>query len=366
MNDLDKILLPMNLGFFEGEKTEKASPRKKKKAREEGQVAKSGEVAIASMILAIFAALKLFAGYMYNGILSVYQMSFSMLNNYDEYFEAGSFSKIMSEFLIRTLLIALPIMLVAVVVAFVANFIQVGWKPTSKPLVPDFSRLNPINGIKRLFSVKSLLELFKSLAKLTVIIFVIYYSFINKASKLGSLVDMELGQGAAYIADSIVNIGISVGAAYLLIAAMDYGYARYKFAKDLRMTKQEVREEYKETEGNPQTKAAARRAMNRMARGGMLAWVSQADVVIVDRGSFAAAVKYDAENSEAVPVVTVKGAELFAERIEKIAEENGVVVIENKNLAQTLYNTVDSGEEIREGQYDSVAEALALAFADKK
>jgi len=353
--------LPMNLRFFNGEKTEKATPRKKEKAREEGQVAKSQEIGTAFLFIFMFAALGMLGEYMLNGLLRVFRHSLSMIPMAEEMRDTMTLSGHIGNMLLQTILILAPILLVAMVVGFTTSVVQVGWHPTTKPLKPKFSKLNPLQGIKRLFSMKALLELVKSILKFTIILMVIYDIMKDEAPSLFLLLDMEMLPAVLYIGDVCLRLGLNVGTAYLLIAAGDYAYVRWKHSKDLRMSKQEVKEEYKNVEGNPQIKGKIRQKMREASMRRMMQEVPKADVIITNPTHFAVALSYDKEKGEA-PVVVAKGADYLAKRIKDIAKENNVIIVENKPLARTLYAAVDIGREIPSELYQTVAEVLAYVY----
>jgi len=355
------MALPMNLHFFDGEKTEKATPRKKEKAREEGQVAKSQEIGTAFLFIFMFAALGMLGEYMMNGLLRVFRHSLSWISTAEELTDTVALSGHIGNMLLQTMIILAPILLVAMVIGFTTSVVQVGWHPTTKPLKPKFSKLNPLQGIKRMFSMKAVLELLKSILKFTVILMVIYNIMKDEVPSLFLLLDMEMLQAVTYVGDVCLRLGMNVGAAFLLIAAGDYAYVRWKHAKDLRMSKQEVKEEYKNIEGNPQIKGKIRQKMREASMRRMMQDVPKADVIITNPTHFAVALTYDREKGEA-PVVVAKGADHLAKRIKDVAKEHDITIVENKPLARTLYATVDVGREIPPELYQTVAEVLAYVY----
>ena len=360
-NSLTRLALPMNLHFFDGEKTEKATPRKKSKAREEGQVARSQEIGTAFLFIFMFAALGMLGEYMLNGLLRVFRHSFTIIPAAGELLDTAALSGQISYMLLQIILILAPIMLVALFTGFTTSVIQVGWHPTTKPLKPKFSKLNPLNGIKRLFSAHALVELAKSLLKFTIILMVIYDIMKDEAPHLYQLLDMEMLPAVIYVGDVCLRLGLNVGTAYLLIAAGDFAFVRWKHAKDLRMSKQEVKEEYKNVEGNPQIKGKIRQKMREASMRRMMQEVPKADVIITNPTHFAVALSYNKEKGEA-PVVAAKGMDHLALRIKELAKEHNVTIVENKPLARTLYATVDVGREIPPELYQTVAEVLAYVY----
>jgi len=355
------IALRMNLRFFDGEKTEKATPRKKTKAREEGQVAKSNEIATALMLILVFSVLGMAGGFMLDRLLSVFQYSLVTVANAGDYLNPLALSGLFGNMMLQTVIIVAPVFLSAMIVGVAANLAQVGWHPTTKPLKPKFSKLNPAKGVKRLFSMQVLVELAKSLLKFGIILYVIYNLLEDESRNLLKLLDMELLQAVSYLGGVVVQLGINVGVAYLFIAAADFAYVRWKHAKDLRMSKQEVKEEYKNIEGNPQIKGKIRQKMREASMRRMMQDVPKADVIITNPTHFAVALTYDKEKGEA-PVVVAKGTDFLAQRIKDVAKEHNVTIVENKPLARALYATVDIGREIPQELYQTVAEVLAYVF----
>lgn len=368
INGRSPVLLPLNLSFFSdasGEKTEPASPRKKEKAREQGQVLKSQEVAIAALFLSVFLGLRIFAPYIYSSLLSVLTFNFSMLSDVDSVYNMNFITGYINQNFLQVVLISLPIFAISMAAGIIVNVAQVGWHPTTKPLSPKMNRFNPIQGVKRLFSMRTLLELVKSVLKLAVIVAAIYLIVVNEANVLPRFLYMDLFQGFAYIGNVCLDVGVTVGGLYVFIALLDYLYQWWKHTKELKMTKQEVKEEYKQTEGNPQIKGFIRQRMREVSMRRMMAQVPTADVVITNPTHYAVALKYDREKAEA-PLVVAKGADLMARRIREKALESNIHIMENKPLARALYDTVDVGREIPPELYQAVAEIFAYLVNVKK
>lgn len=358
--------LVMNLQLFadggSGDKTEQATPKKKEKAREDGQVAKSVEVTTAMMLVTLFATIKLWAGSMAQRLIEIMQKAFLMIEK-DE-MSIGIASEIYGEFLIDGMLVVLPIFGVAVVVATIANVLQVGWHPTAKPLTPKLNRMSPIQGFKRLFSMKVIVDLFKSILKIVIILLIVY----NELRDYEKLITMfyEIPVFDAYIAigNIVLDIGIQIGMFFIIVAGIDYAYTRYKHEKDLKMTKQEIKEERKLADGNPEVKGRIRQRMREAAMRRMMQDLPKADVIITNPTHFAIAVEYN-EFSGGAPKVIAKGADLMAARIREKAKEFEIEIVENKPLARTLYYTVDIGDEIPPDLYQAVAEVLAFVYSLK-
>ncbi len=355
-------LIKMNLSFFDGgEKTEQPTARKRNQAREEGQVAKSAEVATAFLLIAVFFTLKNLIGYMVNNVFNV---MYEVLNSIKDYETLYNITNLMNFFTniagIVTLTI-LPILLVSMFMGFISNFIQVGWNPTTKPLMPKFSKLNPISGFKRIFSFNAIVELFKSLTKFFVILIVTYNVLKDRMALVLQLSMYELNTAVLIVGDNIVKLGMTIGSVFLVIALVDFIYQKRKLTKDLKMTKQEIKEEHKSVEGNPQIKGQIRQKMREVSMRRMMDDVPSADVIITNPTHYAVCLKYiPGENN--VPIVVAKGVDHLAKRIKDIGYEHNIEIIENKPLARALYASVDVGNQIPEELYQSVAEILAYVF----
>lgn len=363
---LKKDYIKINLQFFAndegGEKTEEPTGKKKDDARKEGQVAKSVEISTAFLFIGMFYALKLFAEYMYNKIVDVMNYSFSMFSTIKEgILENDYMQKLIVYIFGQILIIIAPMLIVSFSVGIITNLVQVGWKPTTKPLKPKFSRLNPMSGFKRLFSMKSMFELLKSIVKLTIIGVIIYNIVRNEINHIQELLNMEILQAAIYIGNLIIDIGLSVGLYFIFIAIADFAYQKFNLHKELKMTKQEVKEEYKNSEGNPEIKGKIKQKMRESSMRRMMQDVPQADVIITNPTHYAVALKYDKEKAQA-PIVVAKGEDHLARKIKQVAKENNVEIVENKYLARTLYATVDIGKEIPPELYQAVAEVLAFVY----
>lgn len=371
---IDCALLPLNLQLFAkegpgGEKTEPATDKKLEDARKEGQVAKSHELTQAATLFAFFIALKIWSGYVGTQFLEVFYDIYSRIGEFttlvDGQISVKDFSGLISSILLKALLAMLPFFAVAVAVAFIADVIQVKWKPTAKPLVPKASKLNPIKGFKKIFSKEKLVELLKSIIKIVLISYIAYTTIKNQFGTLFTLYDMDF-KGAVLTFGSIaIDMGVKTSALYFVIGLADYLYQKWKFAEDMKMTKQEVKDEWKNTEGDPQIKGKQRQRMQESSRRRMMQHVPQADVVITNPTHFAVAIKYEPEVMDA-PYVVAKGEDFLAAKIKEKAKEAGVEIVENKPLARMLYYNVDLGEAIPPELYQAVAEILAVIYNARK
>ena len=367
-NDLEK--LPLNLQFFAkdgpgGEKTEEPTAKKLEDARKEGQVAKSKEIANGLGLLALFLLLKIMVGSIGTSFLESFSMVYNRipvickLNGGAS--PMGDISMLLRTVMLRLLIILLPVLLIGFAVAFVSDLFQVKWRPTSKPLQPKFSKLNPLNGVKKIFSAQSLVELVKSVAKILLIALVTYSYIKNKGGLLYALYDMSMMQAVNLIGETVIELGIRISAIYMIIAGADFMYQKYKFKNDMKMTKQEVKEEYKNAEGDPEIKGKIKARMREASQRRMMQAIPKADVVITNPTHYAVAIRYDTEVAPA-PIVVAKGSDYLAQKIKQIARENNVEIVEDKPLARMLYANVDVDKQIPPELYQAVAEILAMVY----
>jgi len=254
-----------------------------------------------------------------------------------------------------------PMVGLLVLTGLAVNFAQVGFYASAQSIAPKFDKINPISGLKRLFSLKSVVNLGVALAKVTVIGLVCYLSIDGVIGQLLSLTDQSVGAISSFLIGNSFQIALRVCTVLVIVAVLDYAYQRWEHEKGLRMTKQEVKEELRQYEGDPLIRSRVRRIQRQVATQRMMAAVPKADVVITNPTHLAVAIKYEAKKMNA-PIVVAKGARLVAEKIKRIAAENNVPVLENKPLAQTLYKGVKVGQEIPAEFYQALAEILAYVY----
>lgn len=364
------MILQYNLQFFAkegpgGEKTEPATEKKLNDARKEGQVAKSKEVGNAVSLLALFLILKLWVGNMGQQFLQVFSDVYRRIPdataNWNGYLPENDILVIFRHMILEILYMIAPILAIAFVIAFVCDIVQVKWKVTAKPLRPKFSKISPASGFKRIFSANSLMELVKSIAKIGLVVYVAYSYLQDKWQYLYFLYDMPLMQAIQFIGQLVTDLGIRIAIVYIVLAAVDYIYQRFKFSRDMRMTKQEIKDEYKQQEGDPQIKGKIRQKMQEASRRRMMQSLPQADVVITNPTHYAVAIKYDPEVADA-PIVLAKGEDYLAGKIKEIAKENNIEIVENKPLARMLYANVEVGQAVPPELYQAVAEVLAFVY----
>ncbi|MBB6481942.1 flagellar biosynthesis protein FlhB [Spirochaeta isovalerica] len=362
-DEYDLLLRSMDLQWFAAEdegRTEDPTEQKKKKAREEGKVAKTQELTASLVMLFPLVAIGVLSGYMINQLA---QMINFFLKNSTVIDVAGS-GLPWRAFLGYFLKLTLPIWGIAYVSAFLGNVVQVGFKFTPKAIKPDFKKIKPdiINWAKKsLFSLEALFNFTKSILKIIIIGVVSYLDVRKNGPQLANLTNIPLGESFSFVAG--IAFGLAVKAALILMALSlpDYLFQRKQHLDSLKMTKHEVKEEHKQMEGDPLIKSRLRQRMQEILTSNMIQNVPQADVVVTNPTHFAVALEWNNETMIA-PTVTAKGQDHIAFRIRDVAKENDVPVIENKPLARGLYAAVEIGEMIPEEYWDIVSRVLAEVY----
>lgn len=353
----------MDLQRFAGERTEAATPKRREEARRRGQVARSIEINTALVLLGAWGMLNLFGDTMASNLLGFARAVWANGATQDWSPEG------VRMLLLRTLWIAVvvggPIAIGGLVLGVGANLVQVGFLFTLEPLTPNLSRLNPLEGFKRIFSRRSLAELVKSLLKMSLVGYVAYQTVSGDLGRFPTLMQLGLPAAIQFVFDLVSRLLLTVGLLMLVLAVADYLYQRYEYEVSLRMTKQELKEEFKNIEGNPEVRAKIRQKQREMARRRMMADVPKADVVVTNPTHFAVALAY-AQGEMGAPKVLAKGQGLVALRIREIAKENGIPVVENKPLARELHKVVEVGQEIPYNLFQAVAELLAFVYQLKQ
>jgi flagellar biosynthesis protein FlhB len=345
--------------FDDQGKTEKPTQKQRNKARKEGRVARSIEVNSAAVLLATIAVLMLTAprllsrseAIMSDGLGRAGSPSLASTSGLHELTMWG----------LHALLVTVaPIAGAAMVAGILASVLQVGVKFTPKSLQPSFAKLNPLAGLKRMFSPSQTVELSKSLAKTGVVAAVAFFAVWPRIPTLGTLVGMPPGAILVQTAGLVSSVALRVALALAVIAALDYAWQRHRHEKSLRMTKEELRKEAKESDVSPELKGALRRRQSEAARRRMMADVPTADVVVVNPTHYAVALRYD--GSKVAPEVIAKGVDLLAAAIRRAAEEAGVTIVHEPPLARALYRDVELGHMIPEELFAAVAQVLAFVF----
>jgi flagellar biosynthetic protein FlhB len=341
------------------ERTESATPKRRQQAREKGQVVHSREVITASLFLGhlVFFA---FAGpSLYQQMVQLLREALTALGTTSV--APDSIYELFCNYTGRVALMLLPLLLTAMVLALASNILQTGWLFASKALAPDMSRLNPWQGLQRIVSMHSVHELIKSLCKIGVVGYVAYSAIASDFERVLPLSQQTVTDLVHFLGSSVLRLGTRVAYVLIALAVLDYGLQRWQHEKSLRMTRQEIKEEHKESDGDPHLKGRIRGIMREMARKRMMAEVPKADVVITNPTHLAIALRYRRQEM-AAPMVIAKGADHVAERIKAIAREHNIPLVENRPVAQSLYKTVDIGAAIPENLFKAVAEILAYVY----
>lgn len=341
------------------DKTEAATPRRRQEARQEGQVARSVELNSALVLVSALLILRLTGPMLADRLRSVAVSSFTHFPTHD--LVVGDVSTRLVRFLLEVGLAVAPLVIGVAAVGFIGSAVQVGLVISGKPLQVKGERLNPLPGIARMFSARAGVELAKSIAKVGIIGYIVYSFIRDRYSDITGLVGGDYRTTCAEIGQLTWELLFRSAMALFVIAALDYLYQKKQLEKQLRMTKQEVKEDMKRSEGDPLIKSRIRQRQREFTQRRMMHEVPKADVVITNPTHFAVALRYDTEQSVA-PVVVAKGKNLIAQRIREIAEESNVPIVENVQLARALYASVEIGDEIPAELYQAVAEILAYVY----
>jgi len=345
-----------------GERTEQATGKRRSEARKKGQVAKSREIPSVAVLLVALSVLYLLSAHFMRQFSSIMAQSLQ---------KAGSLTLNLentlafeTEILWGIFQLLGPLMLAVVAVAVLSNYVQIGTLFSTEAIQPQLGRINPLSGFSRLFSKSSLMELLKSLGKFAIIGWVAYSTIRQEMVELRTLTDQEVGSIVRYIGLVSSRILFKTVLVMVALAVLDYLFQRWNYEKSLRMTKREVQEEYKQSEGDPQVKSRIRSIQRDLARKRMMSEVPKADVVITNPTHIAVALLYQREKM-AAPQVVAKGAGWIAEKIKETARAHGVPIVENKPLARVLHKTVELGQAVPSSLYQMVADLLAHVYRMK-
>ena len=348
-----------------GEKTEEPTAKKLKDARNKGQVAKSQDLTGAVSLLLFFAILKIYVGSLGNSFMETIHENYRHIPDYtNDEFTVPLVCSMLGGQIGQILLLVAPFFIVSVLTSIIVTLRQVKFKISTEPLRLKFSKFNPVSGMKKLFSKEKLIQLGLSIAKLTVMIYIVYSFLKDKWTLVFDMYEYTLTNAIALIGDIIVNVGLRISVCFVIIGIVDWMYQKWKFHQDMKMTKQEVKDEYKQSEGDPKVKSQQRQRMMQASRRRMMQELPQADVVITNPTHLAVAIKYDKEKYDA-PIVLAKGADYLAQKIKDAAREHDIEIVENKPLARMLYHNVEIGQQIPPELYQMVAEVLAYVYGLK-
>lgn len=339
------------------EKTEQPTSKRRKDARKEGNVFQSKDISTIVMLFGTFWAVRIMVPTIHKTIRGYLEWIISGIGTDDNFISSQLFTVTVISFLKCTL----PLLLVAMVLGILSNGVQTRFNVSFQVLKPKFGKLNPLKGIKKLFALKNAVELVKNLIKISLLLVLLYNLLKDDLMPVARMIDMPPLASAVEMLSMAFSLVMKVSMAFLVVAFFDYLYQRWEYERDLKMTKQEVKDEFKQTEGNPEIKGRIRKLQRQMAMSRMMQMVPQADVIVRNPTHFAVALKYDPDKNGA-PVVLAKGQDEVALRIVKVGEENEIFIIENKPLARALFAGCEIGREIPTEYYGAVAEILVYLY----
>ncbi|WP_079709462.1 flagellar biosynthesis protein FlhB [Paraliobacillus ryukyuensis] len=353
------MYVKLDLQFFAGEKTEKATPKKRQDTRKKGQVAKSQDVNTAILLFLVFILFIVIGSMWKEQMMGLYQKSFTEYISWEV--TQDNLHTMMLEITVYIVQALAPVMAIAIVGGLAANFMQIGFLFTTEPLKMQLNKIDPIQGAKRIFSARALVELVKSLLKIVVITSITFsILWINK-DEMMMLADKSVDGSLAFFGNVTILMGVFSAIALLIISIIDYSYQRYDYEKNIKMSKNDIKDEHKNIEGDPLIKSKIKERQRQMAMQRMMSEVPNADVVITNPTHYAVAIKYDESKADA-PYVVAKGVDFVALKIREIAAANEVTQVENRRLARALYAQIDIGNTIGEDFFQAVAEVLAYVY----
>ncbi len=342
-------------------KTERATPKKREEARKRGQVVRSVEINSMLNVLICLIILKIFGEYIFKNIKSLSSYFWTNVTTFS--ITPDTIGSFIFFVISKLFLITLPIFLSVFIIGILSNVLQFGFLITFEPLKPSFDKINPFRGLKRLFSKRVLFELGKSIIKILVISYIFYSTLKKIFNEIFMTPLMDIETYLTFAADIVFKLGIKITIAFIIFSILDYIYQKYEYEDNLMMSKQEVKDELKQLEGDPLIKARIRNIQREMARRRMISEIPQADVVITNPNHIAIAVRYK-EGEDNAPKIIAKGINLMAEKIKDIARKYGIIIIENPPLARTLIK-LEIGWEIPPELFQAMAEILAFVYQAK-
>ncbi len=356
---MDKLSLKLDLQYFAGEKTEKATPKKRQDERKKGKVAKSQDVNTAILLLFALIVLYVFGSSMKNQMTSLYEHTFTEFIHWQV--TETTVAQVFNGATLEVAKMLAPIMIIVIIGALAANFLQIGFLFTTEPLKFDLKKIDPIQGAKRIFSLRAIVELLKSLLKIVSIGTVTFTVIWIYKDEMMMMAFKNADTALGFFGKVTIVMGIIAVIILVFLAVFDYAYQRYDYEKNMKMSKQDVKDEFKNVEGDPLIKSKIKERQRQMATRRMMSEVPNADVIITNPTHVAIAIKYDEEKA-AAPYILAKGVDEVALRIKQVAKENSVMTVENKPLARSLYRVVDIGDVIPESFFQAVAEILAYVY----
>lgn len=345
-----------------GERTEEATQTRRDEFRKRGQVAHTKELGTGFILLFAFILIYMTGQFFFKEILELFESSYG--RNLSEAVRTDNYNAILMMALTKFVLLFFPIGIIAVIIGVMSNVFQTGLLHVEDALEPNFEKINPISGLQRLFSLKAVVEGVKSLIKITLVIYLLYFILSKEVSSISTLMNYSVVEMLEFIGKKTAHLIGLVALLMIAIAVADYFYQWWDLEKQMMMTKQEVREEIKSREGDPHIKARVRRIQRDIANRRMMQDVPKADVIITNPTHIAVALKYD-KNLPA-PQIIAMGGDLIAEKIKAIAREHGIPIVENKPLARTIFKTLEIGQVIPRELFVAVAEVLSYVYKLKQ
>jgi flagellar biosynthetic protein FlhB len=342
-----------------GDKTEKATPKRRDEARKKGQVAKSQDLNGAVVLLAALMSMTALGPAAWGHMRDAMLTSLSLIAT-PEVVGEQTFGRVLGAAMMDAALAFVPIAMVCMVAGVVSGVLQVGWKPSAGALKPDVKRIDPMKGAKNLFGSHFVFETFKTIAKFAAVGAIAAIALLGQLGELGSLVGMAPADLLERGSRTILAIAQRAALAYFVIAAIDYAWQRYRHEKSLKMEKEEIKQEFKQQTVSPEVRSAIRRRQMQAARARMMAAVPGADVVVTNPTHYAVALRYD--GTSPAPVVVAKGQDIVAARIRALAAEHGVPVVGDAPLARALHASVEIDSPIPEELFGAVAQLLAFVY----
>ena len=347
-------------------KTEKATPKKRRDERKKGNVLMSKDAVAVATLIGSLLMTQAMGGIVISRVRDLLYLCFTYMGSSSVMVLSNVLAQLTKTVILTFVVVTGPFLAVTAVLAVGTTFFQTKMLVAGESIKPKFNRLNPLQGIKRLFSLRSVIEALKGILKISILLILIYNYYANVVLSFGRFLDLSLGQSCSILFRDILTLVIQIAVAFTVLAFFDYLYQWWDYERQLRMSKQEIKEEYKQTEGDPQVKGKIKQIQRQRAQQRMMQQVPGADVVIRNPTHYAVALRYHEEEDNA-PIVLAKGMDELALRIVRVAEENGVHVVENVPLARALYASVELNREIPPDFYNAVAEVLVYVMKlDKK
>lgn len=341
-------------------KTEKATPKKRQDERKKGNIFLSKDIISVITLIGVFYSLK----FLFPGIISgikEYLLRFMSFSGTVTELTPEFNSEITIGFIIVFVRVAVPILMITILLSVVSTVAQTKLLFSFDNLKPKFNRLNPLEGIKRIISIKSIVEVVKGFIKICILFYIVYQFFMSRLLEFPKTMSMDIVSSCIYVLNNIMQLVFNVSIAFVAISAFDYLYQWWDYERQIKMSKQDIKEEYKQMEGDPQIKGKIKELQRKMAASRMMQQVPEADVVIRNPTHFAVALKYDIQKDNA-PILVAKGQDQMALRIVKTAEQNNVFVMENKPLARAIYASTELNSEIPSEYYGTIAEILVYVY----